>query len=237
MKRLFILFCISFLFFSCKSADSAAKSWNDRFRVASPNFIADMDPVSVGSVSMQFEKIFSSSLEKKDVDVYFDPRIDSVYLQFRYQTVVYRQHWDKAGRLQFITALERYKKDYEGKNLKSKGNRGAYGSLQTEAEWGQLNYGIFMNSKSFPIVYLGYRFNKKSPYFTIYQTSAEDVIGKSDDSLRQSIDITTYYTRAQADELVKLFDQQYLLSFLGPRADPKYTAPLVEDDYKEADVD
>jgi hypothetical protein len=234
MKRLFILLGVSLLLFSCESFGKKTKALN-------PNFLADMDSVSIGSAAMQFDKFFSSSIEKKEVEVWFDPRIDSVYLQFRHQTIVYKQYWDKSNRLQFITALEKYKKDYEAKNLNLKGARAGrvYGVLDGRLQWGQFSSSIFMNAESLPRVELGYMFKQNNPYFTVHQLAAENIFNTSDEK-KESMGITIYFTRAQADELAKLFDQQYLLSFIGPRlipegAAPEDTIPAVEEGYKEAD--
>ncbi|GHU72348.1 hypothetical protein FACS189450_09970 [Spirochaetia bacterium] len=226
MKRLLILLGVSLLLFSCGSLGK-------KTRTSNPNFLADMNPVAIGSASMQFDKFMSSSIDKKEVEAFFDPRTDSVYIQFNYQTLTFRQFWDKSNRLQFITALEKYKKDYEAKNLNLKGSRArrAYGSLNGRVEWGMFSSSASMASESRPRIGLGYLFKQDKPYFIVYQEAAENLISPSDEAKRSSPDITAYFTRAQADELAKLFDQQYLLSFLGPRADPGYAAPAQEDDY------
>jgi hypothetical protein len=180
--------------------------------------LADRDPISMGNIEMELEKILSTALEKKEALVFFAPRTDSVYLQFRYQTVTYRQYWDRAGRAAFVSALAMYRKDYDGRNLglsPSKASR-AYGALKGYTEWGQLNVSFLMSAKAYPRMELGYRFNNGSPYFTVLQRRAEDVSGMaSSDVTRESLNIRSYFTRAQAEELAVLFDQEYLLSLIG----------------------
>ncbi|GHT52831.1 hypothetical protein FACS1894106_2390 [Spirochaetia bacterium] len=226
MKRLLILLVVPLLLFSCKSSGKRTISMN-------PNFLADLDPIAIGSAAMQFDKLVSSSLEKREVDVWFNPRTDSVYLQFRYQTINFRQIWDKSNRLQFVTALENYKKDYEAKNLNLKSSRArrAYGTLTGSIEWGQFSSAYLMNAEARPYIQMGYQFRQNSPYFTVYQEAAESLTNLGDDVKKTSLGITTYFTRAQAEELAKLFDQQYLLSFIGRRADPGAAIPVQEDDY------
>ncbi|GHV65533.1 hypothetical protein AGMMS49587_19910 [Spirochaetia bacterium] len=218
---------VSLLLFSCKSTGAKGPI---------ANFFpgTNTEAVSIGSAAMQFNKFFSSGIEKKDVETYFDPHTDMVYLQFRYQTVVYRQFWDKSNRLQFITALEKYKKDYEAKKLNLKGSRAirAYGILKGLTVWGQFSSNIFMNAASRPRLELGYQFKQNSPYFTVHQLAADNIYNASDEG-KSSIAITTYFTRAQADELAKLFDQQYLLSFSGPKSAPADTAPAQDEGYTE----
>jgi hypothetical protein len=208
-------------------------------RSSHPNFIADVDPISVGAITGQFLKLLSSSLEKKDINVYFVPRTDEVYLEFKYQTLTFRQYWEKSDRLLFATALERYKKDYANRNLTLKGARArrAYGKFDGKAEWGQVNTSIFMNSRSFPDIELGYQLRKTSAYFTVNMQAAPDVLNLGDSFERDSLDVMLYLTRAQGDDLIALFDQQYLLSFLGPRAAPDYYIPEVDEGYQETEAD
>ncbi|MDR0450682.1 MAG: hypothetical protein LBH26_05415 [Treponema sp.] len=233
MKRVFPLLLLPFLLISCASFERRAT----RVRSSHPNFIADLDPVSVGAITGQFQKLLSSSLERKDINVYFVPRTDEVYLEFKYQTLTFRQYWEKTDRLQFITALERYKKDYSSRELNLKGARArrVYGRFDGKTEGGQVNTSLFMNSRSFPVMELGYQFKKTSPYFTVNMQASPDVLSLGDDFKRDSLDVMLYLTRAQGDELIALFDQQHLLSFVGPRASPEYYAPETEEEYQETE--
>jgi hypothetical protein len=235
MKRLFMLLFLPFLLISCKTLERRAA----QVRSSHPNFIADLDPVSVGAVSGQFQKLLSSSLEKKDINVYFMPRTDEVYLEFKYQTLTFRQYWEKADRLKFFTAIEQYKKDYTARALNLKGVRArrGYGNFHGKTEWGQINTGFFMNSRAFPNVELGYQFKKTSPYFTVNMQAAPDVLYLGDGFERDSLNVMIYLTRAQGDELAALFDQQHLLSFLGPQAAPDYYVPQTDEGYQEAEVE
>jgi hypothetical protein len=233
MKRLFLLFSLPFLFVSCSTFERRAAAT----RASHPNFIADLDPVSVGAISGQLQKLLSSSLEKKDVNVYFVPRTDEVYLEFKYQTLTFRQYWEKTDRLKFVTALERYKKDFAARALNLKGARArrVYGNFDGKTEWGQVNTSFLMNSRAFPNMELGYQFKKKNPYFTVNMQAAPDVLNLGDGFERDSLDVMLYLSKAQGDELAALFDQQYLLSFLGPKASPDYYVPEVDEGYQEAE--
>jgi hypothetical protein len=239
MKRLFPLFLLFLLLVSCNTFERRGA----RVRSSHPNFIADMDPVSVGAISGQLQKMMSSSLEKKDINVYFVPRTDEVYLEFKYQTLTFRQYWEKTDRLKLVTALERYKKDYNTSALKLKGARArrAYGNFDGKTEWGQVNTSYLMNSRAFPNMELGYQFKKNNQtkknniYFTVNMQAAPDVLNLGEGFERDSLDVMLYLTRAQGDELVGLFEQQYLLSFVGPRAAPDYYEPEVDEGYQEAE--
>jgi hypothetical protein len=239
MKRLFPLFLLFVLLISCNTIERRSA----RVRTSHPNFIADLDPISVGAFTGQFQKMLSSSLEKKDINVYFMPRTDEVYLEFKYQTLTFRQYWEKTNRLQFAAALERYKKDFAARVLNLKGARArrAYGNFDGKTLWGQVNTSVFMNSQAFPNMELGYQFKKNSQtrenpaYFTVNMQAAP-VLNEGDGFERESLDVMLYLTRAQGDELAALFDQQHLLSFLGPQAAPDYYTPDVDEGYPETEA-
>jgi hypothetical protein len=205
---------------SCVSADPAKRY---------PDMVADKDPVSAGIIDVQFDKFMPPNIEKKEVEVIFYPRYNTVALEFRHELVRYRQIWDLQGRQRFTQALDRYKADYAARTLTDKfaRTRAAYGKFKGATEWEM--FSITQSGLAYPVMELGYRFRGDSPYFSIVQRSAPDQHTiNSNEPRAGSLQIIMYYTRAQADELVKIFDQSYLLSLLGPSADP---APG-RDDYR-----
>jgi hypothetical protein len=207
--------------FSCVSVDPARKY---------PHMVADRDPLPVGTIEAEFDQFFSSKLSRNEVDVLFYPRENAVVLEFRYQTIRYRQFWDLQARELFARALDQYKADYEDRNLGNRfsKSRSAYGRITAKTEWETFRFsGLHFGYPSFQ---LGYRFAGKSPYFTVTQQAARDESEAAGDHMPDSLQILMYYTRSQADELVKIFDQSYLMSLLGPTTG--VTAPL-EDEYQE----
>jgi hypothetical protein len=187
--------------------------------------VANVDPVPAGTIDAEFSRILSSAVDKKDVNVIFCPRDNSVYLEFKYQTLTYRQYWSLENRYRFREALEKYEQDYEARNLVDRPNRTRriYGVLTGMTQWGYpLTLGNLiqsLNSQGYPRYELGYTFKqdssrRESPYFTVLQRECDDVFENSDDIDIRSLNIFIYYTRAQARELVKLFDQEYLLSLI-----------------------
>jgi hypothetical protein len=214
------------LFCSCGAVDPAKKY---------PAMVADHDPVSLGTIEAEFDKAFSSAVEKREVEVFFYPRYNAVVLEFRYEFVRYRQFWDAEGRRRFIEALDRYKADYAARSLTDKfsRSRAAYGKVKGRTEWEYFRYST--PGLAYPSMELGYRFRRESPYFMVFQRAAADEYkANSDDQNSTSLQIIMYYTRAQADELVKNFDQDYLMSLLGPPRDPNFAVPA-QDDYREQD--
>jgi hypothetical protein len=218
-----------FLVLSCSTMDPADKY---------PDMISDREPLSVGTIEFELDRFFSSNLDKKEAALIFYPRYNTVALEFRYQTIRYRQFWDLAGREKFIQALERYKEDYAAKNLVNKysQSRSIYGKFKGKIEWE--TFSITTPGLAYPTMELGYRFRGKgngSPYFAVLQQSAKDEYTLNSDSPKpDSLQICTYYTRAQAEELAKVFDQSFLLSLLGPLPDPGDALPD-EEDYREGE--
>ena len=195
------------LLLSCKSVDLAKKY---------PNMIANADPFSIGAVEAQFDRIFSSKVNKVEVQAVFHPRLNAVSLEFRYEMMNYRQFWDESARKQFAASLEHYKRDFEGSKLidKYRKTKAIYGNVKGRLEWEAFKYTKTRISN--PTIEIGYRFKEKTPFFTTLMRSAKEVKSDMDSSTPvDSQPLNMYFTRAQADELVRLFDQARLIELLG----------------------
>jgi len=180
--------------------------------VSNPNMIADIDPVSLGSVNIWLDRTFSSQLKEITAEVVFIPRKNEVTLEFRHEMLTYRQFWKEAARQYYIEALSRYKEDFDNKNLVSNNRktRTAYGKNTVRFEWETFKFSTTYRAS--PAVELGYRFKGAAVYFTALQRSANE---ESDKNTRESPQFSMYFTRAQAEDLAKLFDQAYLLELVG----------------------
>jgi len=198
---------------SCGTIDYAKKY---------PNMVANVDPISVGTVDAQFGRFMSSKLKKHDVEVVFYPRLNAVALEFRYELIQHRQFWDLEARKQFTQALEQYKTDYADRKLidRHRRTRSVYGKTQIRLEWEAFKY--TKTRIAYPIVDIGYRFREKMPFFSTVMRTASEAPTEMDNNPRgESAQISMFFTRAQADEVVKLFDQDYLMGLLGPRNNPQ----------------
>jgi len=220
----------AFLAFSCGGVDYARKY---------PQMVANADPVSAGAIDVQLTKFMSSKLTKVQAEVIFYPRLNAVALEFRYELIRHRQFWDLESRKQFADALERYKADYADRKLdinKPYGKtRAAYGKAQVRVEWEAFKY--TKTRVAHPSVEIGYRFRnakasetdaaiRKMPFFTTLMRPAKVEADATDSSPGgDSAQISMYYTRAQAEELVKLFDQEYLMGLLGLTGSPQPEEP------------
>jgi hypothetical protein len=187
--------------------------------------VANLDPIPAGSVEAEFPRMFSSAVEKRTINVVFCPRDNTVYLEFKYQTVTYRQYWSPANRAAFMGALEKYKGDYEARSLVDRPyrTRRLYGTLRGMAQWGYpLNLSILvlrLNSMGYPNYEVGYVFKedssrRESPYFTVFQRETKDLLMSNDIVEGKSSNIFIYYTRAQAEDLANIFKQDYLMSLI-----------------------
>jgi hypothetical protein len=209
---------------SCGTIDYAKKY---------PNMVANADPVSAGAVEIQLNKFFSSKVTKVDAEVIFYPRLNAVALEFRYELIRHRQFWDQESREQFARALELYKADYAERNLidKYRKTKAIYGKVHGRVEWEAFKY--TKTRVAYPVIEIGYRFRDKMPFFTTLMRPAKVEADATDSSARgDSVQISMFFTRAQGDELVKLFDQDYLMGLLG-----EIHSPQSGDQDKEADTD
>jgi len=197
------------LVLSCGSVDLSKKY---------PNMIANVDPFPIGTAEVQFDRFFSSKIRKVEVDAVFHPRLNAVSLEFRFELYKFKQFWDEPSRKQFAASLELYKKDYEERKLidNHRKTRAVYGNVKGRVEWEIFKY--TKTRVSNPKIELGYRFKEKLPYFSTLMRAAREVKPEGDTSTDvDSTPVTMYFTRAQADQLVMLFDQAFLLELLKER--------------------
>jgi len=213
-----------FLVISCAGVDPETRY---------PNMVANVDPISAGAIEAAFDRMFSSALRVAEVEVIFYPRLNSVALQFRHELLRYRQFWDEAARRQFLASLESYKADFAARNLDTRfrRTRSAYGKAKGYLEWE--TFRITTTRIAYPTIEVGYRFKGESPFFTTLMRSAREVEVSGGNPNSESKEIIMYFTRTQADELVRLFDQAYLLGLLGNRGSARSEESPVFDEYHE----
>jgi hypothetical protein len=213
-----------FLMLSCGSVDYAKKY---------PHMIANVEPFSVGTIEAQFDRMFSSKLNKVEINVVFHPRLNAVALEFRHELFTHRQYWDEDARKQFASALELYKADYAERKLinKPRRTRSVYGKAQGRYEWEAFKY--TKTRIAYPTIDFGYRFRNNNPFFATLMRSAPEYVDSGENSRGESPQITMYFIRAQAEELVKLFDQSYLIGLLNKTDSPESVGPPAVDSYRE----
>jgi hypothetical protein len=195
-----------------------------------PYEIADLDPVRIGAVEAGLTDLLGN-VQQRTMEVFFDPRGNLVSFEFKHETVKNRQSWPLKSRQQFVSALSRYEADFAERNLvtdRATRTRRIYGQTDGVIEWGQFAYNY-----STKVDYsLGYIFKERKVYFTISQPSGVDDDTASSDAPKSSQIITVYLSRAQAGEIAKYFDQQFLLDQIAARLPSLQNA--APDEYEEA---
>jgi hypothetical protein len=166
----------------------------------------------VGSTEAYFDRYMSiGNLKKSNVVVYYYPVEDALCLQFKVMFADCNQFWDKTGREAFIGALERYKEDYELRKLTKASKRTArriYGSTQVFFAWQRTKVGAQAHGS--PKIELGYNIKSKAAFFTTTQGESYYVDHIARSRNQTSPVIMMYFTRAQAEELVALFNEEFI---------------------------
>ena len=210
----FIYLCAAVLFLaSCSSTNRAEKK-----------MLANTDPYTIGSVIISTDPAFSSSLKDSEIEVIFDPRENEVILSFSLGMAQHRQIWNEEGRKLFIDALAKYKEDFANQRLNSKDRKSGsiYGRAKGKFQWQPMK--ISATYYASPFYDLGYRFKENSPFFTIYQIQSAET-GHSNSGITKSPQYYIYFTRAEAEELARVFDQAFLLRTLSNFGIPLYESP------------
>jgi hypothetical protein len=195
-----------------------------------PNMVADADPFSIGPAEVEFDRFFSQKVNRVEVEAYFHPRLNAVSLEFKFELLKYRQFWDGPARKQFAAALELYRKDFDEKKLidKYRRTRAVYGKVKARVEWEAFKYAKTRVSN--PMIELGYRFKEKTPFFATFMRSAKEIVTEEDtSSAMDSQYIYMYFTRAQADQMAMLFDQDRLMELLKEKTSEIFDKSAEED--------
>jgi len=204
----YIIFAMTALFVC--SCTSAPPPRTFSVSLQSPSYEAE-------KAEAYFEPFFGiGNLKKGQIGVTYYPIEDAVCLQFKIQFVNCRQFWDKTARDAFIAAFTLYKEEYEQKKLTAKGKkaREVYGKkipAYFMMRKSKLSYYTIGN----PELSLGYQFWSNAVFFTTTQAEFwyQDPVYKEKGD-RCPV-ILTYFTIAQAESLIELFNQDYLKGLIG----------------------
>jgi len=202
--------------------------------------VADMGPISTGSVYVSFDRTFGSGLNQVSVETAFHPRLNAVSLEFRHEFVTYRQFWDESARRHFATALERYNADFDERTLvnRPRQTRSVYGRVNGRLEWQTMRFTAV--HVSYPVIEIGYRFRDTGqgsrPFFTTLMRSARAEEAHGSGGQTESRQIRMNFTRAQAAYLVEIFDQAFLMGLVEMHRDQEPTTATFQwDDFDDFD--
>ena len=170
--------------------------------------------VAAGSAEAQFDRFMSiGGLRKGNININYYPVDDVVCLHFRVDYINIYQYWSEETRGAFINALKQYKEDYNPEMTRNnRKTRKLYGSVLGFTIWETSQFS--RQGRGYPPIDFGYQFRDRSPYFTVTQREAEDENPNpgGGSETRSSSTVVVYFTRAQADVLAALFDQESLLN-------------------------
>ena len=207
--RRFIFICLAvFLCFSCSSIEPVHQE--------QPDMLANVDPIPLDTISVFMDQTLSPRPKENTVEVIFHPRENAIALEFKHEFGEYWQYWNEEARQRFIESVNKYNEDLANKKLTNdyRKSRRAYGTVRGRAEW--ISISLLTVSEKYrasPEIELGYRFRGDTPYFSTYQKIAKEET-KINKDITESWQFPMYFTQAQSEELVKLFDQVYLLELL-----------------------
>lgn len=135
----------------------------------------------------------------------------------------YYLQFDKDSRAALKKAAEAYFSDFENKRLQRKGKRTerTYGKISYMLNWGSISASTPNNGTGEG--YLGYEFEKNSPYFTIfnYEFKNDYYERAGDATTRESPFVKYYFTRAQLRNLVELLSEENISKQIAEN-DPEY---------------
>jgi hypothetical protein len=173
--------------------------------------------VPLGTIDVGITKAFSSAVSKQSASAVYNNANDIVTLEFLSAGAVHnRQYWTARARDAFIKALAQYEINYETRNLPtgplSSGKRDVYGKAEITIHWWSLSFSN--HARGVSRLDFGYRFKARSPYFTVTQSEAKDTYVNSKNNSAQ---VTMYFTRAMAQELAALFDEENIYAIQSRR--------------------
>ena len=197
-----------------------------------PGMVADMDPIPVGTVYAVFDRAIGRGLNTVSMEAVFHPRLNAVALEFRHEFVTIRQFWDETARRHFAMALDRYNADFEARELinQHRRTRNAYGSVSGRLEWQTARFTTV--HVSYPVIEIGYRFRDNAPFFATLMRPARSEPGQETGATPvESRQLQMYFTRAQAADIVRVFDQAYLMGLLEMHGAQRHNLPLTLDEF------
>ena len=218
--------------FITKQANLAAQR-RERFTVD-----LNSPQIPIGQIQAQFNNLFPMpGIRALEIIVIYFPYEDAVCLNYRLNTYTYHQFLHSESRNAFIKALEQYNADFEGRRLREGRNsrtKNQYGTVEgCYLYWQQLSQARILTTYNGNMdIELGYYFRDRSPFFAMTQLPAlfeSSTLEKDDDD--GSPEIPIFFTRAQAEELAALFDQEFLQTLSPARAGPRVPSEVTPDSY------
>jgi len=178
----------------------------------------DSPKIQAGAIEAQLDNTVNiTGIRKINIDVYYYPLEDAVCLQYRIDFFSYYLFIDRLGRDAYFKALAQYKEDYDQRNLNTKGGkktRRQYGNVEVYLVWQAFAYTV--RARANTLLDYGYDIKKvskaRASFFTLYRRETFYADPNTPQDRRIASNTPMYFTRAQADELAELFNQDLLNS-------------------------
>jgi len=214
IKKIVLFILITMTFGSC----AFFKNQHEIARQREKPFTVDMNSTQVplGGFEAQFDSAFPMMpLRSANVNVIYFPVEDAVCFHYRLDTINFYQFWNREGRDFYVTALAKYERDFEARNLRStrSGNtKNLYGITDGFLIW--QSFGMGVRARSSIDLELGYYFRERSPFFAITQGEGnyENLLGVDENEDMVAGEKPMYLTRSQAAEIAAFFDFDFLRS-------------------------
>ena len=214
---LFFIFVIAFP--SCESLKTSTK------REPLPQkFSVDFNStqIQIGTAETQVDLLFPrSGLAKKNIEILYFPSEDAVCLKYKPNIFTYHLFFDFEARELFRKSLQQYMTEYENREIINNANmtKSIYGITEGYLFWQEFNITRRFNAHN--DIDFGYIFKKRAPYFSITQKRTffrDRAIDDPEKRDTYSQEIVMHFTRAQAQELAELFNEEQLKTHSLPRA-------------------
>jgi|GEM_PF-2594470 hypothetical protein len=171
-------------------------------------------PVELKASSLFTYNIMGTNVKPQDVQYFYFP--DKKYVAAQQNTMLGKEYiyFDEEARAKIRSGYRQYLADFEAHRLNKKDSSSynAYGEYK-----GKLSYGILTGRETaaYPVVSVGYKFIKDSPYFTLTQWPAEEIVGSvQSDTYETTPKETLLFNKALAADLTDQFDEDMLSSYV-----------------------
>lgn len=166
--------------------------------------------IEYDDVDLFTNNVFQSQKERHSTMIY-NPVTKKAGVSTYFQTMFFKFVFDEADRETITRALASYLDDFENKRLIHSNQKSTkmYGGGKAFAEFGTIKF--MMTHYANTTFKVGYRFEKKSPYFVISVKGAKnEAPDQPTYSVKEFPTVTMYFTRAQAKDFVAKLSQDQL---------------------------
>lgn len=173
-------------------------------------------------------------LKQKNATVTVDPKHNEAGFGSSYLAAYYYLFWDEYSRKAFLDSIDTYFSDFENKRLKRNNNSSfkIYGKTDVRLRWGTLSNSTPNNGTG--KMNLGYKFNNKSPYFTITIYPIFNKYSEISDAVnKESIMLTYYFTKSQLYDLKEMLSNETISNALLEYNNENYMENVETDYYSD----